>query len=247
MNGSIPPLYHRRGIFLQKISKKELAGRARILYLKKQIYGRKDRTMRKIMIILTAVMMAAYFYASAYAGSLASVNITGTYIMEGEKFTGEETNTFILDSSPGTPMPEGAEGEMVCVCSCQGGQIDFGMISYERPGKYEYTISRGPDQKEGVDTDKSLYRVAVFVYPDGQTAVVMTKDGIEGKVDKLEYTDIRGSMEDDTSEESTKRTLEPVKTGDDRELRAFMIPFILASLSFILCIMIICRRKWTDR
>ena len=185
-----------------------------------------------ISVLLTAAVVLAAFSTFCYADSPAAVSIDGTLELEGGHIY-EDDQWFLLSTTGDCPMPGGSSGGVKRSPLLQDGSFSFGEIFYDRPGIYEYTVSREIAPKDDVTMDDSVYKVTVEILSDGTSAVFYQKDGSDGKPDKISYVDRYSPPDKETGEK--KSDAESVKTGDTLQLKQCIAIFITALTVLIMC------------
>ena len=72
--------------------------------------------------------------------------------------------TFTLKAEGSAPMPDGAkEGAITGTATSTAPNVDFGAITYQKAGTYNYTITETNDGKDGVSYDTTDHKVTVTV------------------------------------------------------------------------------------
>ena len=133
-----------------------------------------------IPILMTAALFIAAFSTFCYADSFAGVSIGGKLTIEGS-IDQKDDQCFSLASIDDAPMPEGAADGIIKKYVKYGEAFSFGNINYERPGIYQYLVSREIIQKDNLLPDESVYKVTVEIFTDGTDAVIYQKEGGDGK------------------------------------------------------------------
>lgn len=171
-----------------------------------------------LMAVLIA--FALYIPAGVFAGSNlpVTVDITVTYIVNGNaKTAGGDTVTLTADD-PSSPMPGGTESGKKTITIKDEGTYSFGDIHYEKPGVHWYTVKRDLTKKKGVTKDSPLYKAKVVALNDGHGYVLVYKDGSNEK-SELVYTD----------------KVAP-ETGDNSRWPVYCITFLTAAISLALIV-----------
>jgi len=146
-------------------------------------------------------------------------------------------HTFVLTAKdPGFPMPEGSKDGKKQVTISSNENFSFGNIHYNRQGVYEYEITRNTIKSKDIQEDDSKYNVRVAVFNDGKVVTVLEKSGIDGKPDKVVYTDkyVKHSDGSNGNDGSTR-------TGDDARL--MLSGAILGASAMLMLLLLIRRRK----
>ena len=170
----------------------------------------------------------------AFAVIYEPIVISGTHAIEDNENLKSINNTFVLAALNDAPMPENSR-----VTVPANSDFTFGEIAVTKPGTYEYKVSREITESEDLIQDDSVYYIHVAVFSDGTQVMVLSKDGEEGKPDKIEYTDTIVEDEDDSAAKTNKKT--NVKTGDTQEILIAGGLFVLVVITLILL-----RRKKSD-
>ena len=109
----------------------------------------------------------------------------------GDRPSTAATFTFVLKAlDPSNPMPIGSTGSQKTMSIRGAGSVEFGDITFDKPGVYEYTISEQNTGEDGYTYDTNVYRVKYVVeQKDGTLTCVRTitdSSGAESKV--VEFT-----------------------------------------------------------
>lgn len=152
-----------------------------------QMHGKA--IMAGIMLAML-LLFSAVPPATVFAGSNVPVklDITVTYIVEGNEETAGGDSFMLTADEPDTPMPEGTIDGKKEITIRDEGCYSFGDIVYERPDVYWYTITRDVTEKKGVVKDDSIYRAKVITLNDGHGYVLVYREGSEEK-HELVYKD----------------------------------------------------------
>ncbi|MDM8299555.1 Spy0128 family protein [Collinsella tanakaei] len=112
--------------------------------------------------------------------------------------------SFELTGSEGAPMPE-----KTTVANAADGSVNFGEISYEKAGEYDYTITEVNDGQDGIVYDENVDRtVHVSVTDNGEgTLVAEVTFGEDGS----------HFVNEDTTSEDPKDPEDPQKPGEGEE------------------------------
>ena len=158
--------------------------------------------MKKLIITAASLF---FIFVSVVPASAEPViydpfTIEGTHSISGAEDLSSMNNTFVLTAKGDAPMPESSE-----VISPANSSFSFGSIQAIKPGIYEYTVSREINRSKNITFDDSVYHVYVTVFSDGTNAVVLEKEGVKAKPDKITYEDKYTSPQN-------------VKTGDTMEI-----------------------------
>ncbi len=122
---------------------------------------------------------------------------------------------FTLEGVDGAPMPEDAVDGIAAVKIRDHGETAFGVITYEKTGKYYYTIREVNTNETGYTYDEAIYTVEVTVVHDGNddetqqslsasiTEISKYPETVEDEVyeDEEESEDVTDETEDDAAEE----------------------------------------------
>ena len=126
-----------------------------------------------LLAVLAAVISAGGFFAADAFGAEnvpCSVDIPVRYEL------GDQAGTVrLIADDPEAPMPAGSRGGVKDLTLRGSGETSFGTIRYERPDIYTYTVRRSGDD--------TVYHVRVIATSDGQSSVVVMKEGVQGKTD----------------------------------------------------------------
>lgn len=137
------------------------------------------------MIILSVIMPLP-----AFAGENipVTIDITVTYIVDGNVKTAGGDSFILEPDDPASPMPEGTEGGKKRITITDEGSFGFGEIRYERPDVYWYTVTRDLTDRKGVIKDNPVYRAKVIALNDGHGYVLVYRKGSDEK-EELIYKD----------------------------------------------------------
>lgn len=151
---------------------------------------KNKRSMTTAVLLAVMIMAAAMMPVAVHAGSNipVTVEITVTYIVDGNVETAGGDRFTLEADDPGAPMPEGtAEGKKTITVRDEG-SYGFGDMHFGGPGVFWYTITREVTDKKGVVKDDSIYRAKVIALNDGHGYVLVYKKGSDEK-HELVYMD----------------------------------------------------------
>ena len=173
-----------------------------------------------LFLMAALILAASATVAMAASEPIAQVEIGGTHKIENNVSLKTGRHTFVLTGEDGVPMPEGSSGNEKRVTIDSNQDFSFGTIEYVKPGTYTYTVSRDLTKSENLKEDDAVYKCNVAVFSDNTSVVVFSKVGVEGKPNKIEYTDHYIAPE----KEGGKK----VRTGDDPIVYAYTAAFVAA-------------------
>lgn len=137
------------------------------------------------LILFTSCMPAKVFAGSNIP---VIVDITVTYIVNGNaEIAGGDTVTLTADD-PSSPMPGGTEGGKKTITVKDEGTYSFGDIRFDKPGVHWYTVTRELTKRKGVTKDGTVYKAKVIALNDGHGYVLAYKEGSDEK-SELVYED----------------------------------------------------------
>lgn len=189
--------------------------------------------MRKLVasIVMALILIAAPANALAAMVEYSPVVIAGSHVIDGAEDLKSLNNTFVLTAKDGAPLPEGAKGGKLKIVVPANSDFSFGPIQFEKPGNYEYVVTRKTEPSKTLELDKSVYHVYVSVFTDGSSVMVLEKDGMEAKPKKIEY-------KDKLNKPTTKERRKSIDTGETMQLYALAAMFSAAFL-----VLLAARRK----
>lgn len=174
----------------------------------------------------TAALALLFIFMFAVAGSPPAfaqtirydpVTIEGAHEIDGAEELTSLNNTFVLTAKDNAPMPEGAENGVLEIITPVNSPFSFGEIRFDKPGNYEYTVSRKVSPSKNLKFDNSVYHVHVAVFTDGAEITVLEKEGAKGKPEKIKYAD-----------KYVPKKSGNIKTGDNSTLFITAGSFVLA-------------------
>ena len=128
------------------------------------------------------------------------VVISGTHQITNNTDLNNVSVTFVLAAkNANNPMPAGSKNGVKEISVKVNSPFAFNAINFPEAGTYEYVLSRKVVPSDTLKQDSGVYNINVAVFRDGTAAMVIKKEGVEGKLDKIEYND--------THQEKQKRTL----------------------------------------
>ncbi len=192
-----------------------------------------------ITIFIAAALLIAAFSSFCYADSFADVSIGGKLTIEGSSYQNDE-QCFSLISINDAPMPEGSAEGVKENAVKYGEDFSFGHIYYERPGIYQYMVSRDTIQNDGVLKDGSVYKVTVEIFSDGTDTVIYQREGAEGKPEGINYID---KYQHPVPGSGAPGNSSPVKTGDTLPLNKYILLFASALVILVLCRFLLHKKK----
>lgn len=152
-------------------------------------------------------------------------------------------HTFVLTAKdPGFPMPKGSKDGKKQVTISSNENFSFGNIHYDKQGVYEYEITRNTIKSKDIQEDDSKYTVRVAVFNDGKVVTVLEKSGIDGKPDKVVYSDKYVKHSDGSNgKDGNNGNDGSTRTGDDASL--MLSGAILGASAMLMLLLLIRRRK----
>ena len=168
--------------------------------------------------------------ASGHGDFTVTLRISGEHSIEADGPYIQGTNTFVLEGFGGAPMPEGSIDGKKEITVPYGESFDFGLISYLRPGLYDYTVRRVPRTDNDIQQDDSVYKAEVAVFNDESYVLTLTREDTEGKADRIEYSD---------------RVIRPngiPKTGDSTGMPLYIGIFALGTGVLAFCFWFVLRK-----
>lgn len=129
-------------------------------------------------------------------------------------------------------MPEGSSGGVKEVTISSNEDFSFGHIYFSKPGVYCYTITRITNESKDIKEDGSVYHAKIAAFNDGTTVIVLQKEGMQEKPDKIIYKDTYTAKTGDKGKSA--------KTGDDVKL---LLPFVALFGSALILIVLFTRKK----
>lgn len=147
---------------------------------------------RAAAVILAAALtlLASLQPMQIYAGTNVpvTIDISVTYIVEGNAKTAGGDKFMLSADDPASPMPAGTEAGIKTITIDDEGSFSFGDMYYDKPGVHWYTIRRGITEKKGVIKDDTVFRAKVIALNDGHGYVLVYREGSDDK-EELVYTD----------------------------------------------------------
>lgn len=205
-----------------------------------------DNKIKKMMAFVMSVIVCTFLFipitvhADSNDSGNEAIKLYGAHkIVNGSVKTGKFT--FVLEARDDTcPMPDGSSGRIKKVTISPNGTFDFGTVKFEKPGTYEYTISREIIKSKDLEQDESVYKIKIAHFNDGTTVVVYEKVGMKEKPAKIEYVDkyIKSGSNSTSNSTSTKSTVKHILTGDTDTLIKLGMTFGLASFLILLILAI---------
>ena len=131
--------------------------------------------------------------------------------------------TFTLKALDGAPMPTGTVNGVITAINGDGGLVDFGTITYTKPGVFKYEVTES-GEVTGVQNDTSTKTVTVTVtdMSDG----TMTVSCSHGATNPVTFTNKYDA-------ENAQATI-PVKKLFEKEFGNLVLPNVINKYSFVL-------------
>lgn len=151
-------------------------------------YGKVDAQSNvNGQIIANEIVVSAEFHRDSFTYNDETITTGAGLTVKGSKtLDGTAGNipsfSFTMTALDDAPMPTGAENGTVTVTNSASGDINFGQITYNKAGAYEYTIAEVQDGKSGYDYDTQTYTMTVTVSVDNQAS---TSTKTVYKIDKV--------------------------------------------------------------
>lgn len=150
----------------------------------------REINLKKIsLIIFISLIVFCTNFCSVFAIK-ASIHIDGNHIIKDKEDLTSISNTFILESDKGTPMPSDSDGNIKKISVSANEGFDFGEIDFPGPGTYTYKVYRDLIPSERLEEDDSVYNIIVRVFDDNTTAVIFQKEHNKEKSDGIVYRDV---------------------------------------------------------
>lgn len=212
--------------------------------------------IRKLAAVTFSLLLVCISFAPALAAdetgafSPVTINIEGRHIVENNETLKDGRHTFVLTAKDGAPMPEGSENGVKKVTINSNETFDFGEITFNRQGIYEYSITREIIESDTLEMDDAEYTCNIAVFADSTYAMVFAEKGVEGKPNKIEYTDTYHEPEpvpepeDEEDEDSTpvKKVVKKIQTGENMSV----IIYACAGAAAALAAVFLLRKKRKD-
>ena len=163
----------------------------------------KARDIERILAVLVLPVLifagaASPLKVHANGNIPVTIDIPLTYIVNGNESAAGGDRFVLTPDDPAAPMPEDASGGRKTIDVRGEGTYSFGMICYDRPEIWWYTITREITEKKGVTKDDSVYKAKVIALNDGHGYVLVYKKGSDDK-SELVYTDRTAPETGDTA------------------------------------------------
>lgn len=172
---------------------------------------RKIAVLTLLLICMSTLMVMAEGFDS-------TVTIEGSHIVKNNESLKTGRHTFVLTAKDNAPMPEGSSNGVKEVTVSSNESFSFGEMHYTKPGIYTYTVSRNLTKSKNLKEDNAVYTCNVAVFTDGTVTVVFSEEGVDGKPDRIEYTD----------RYIASKTKTKVQTGDNNLLFVYIGLFAIA-------------------
>lgn len=217
--------------------------------------NQKKTRFRKLLLLplLIAVLL---FPTQALAAYSCTVQLpvevkTITKTEDAEIPTGE-VYTVVLTAEDGAPLPEETQ-----LAVTDNGTVEFGPITYTKPGDYVYTVYQDVGETEFYTYDRTVYTVTVRVVNDDngglKAEIWAIRDDETEKMENVTFTNVYTPEEepepDGSSSASTsaapvikKKTNTP-KTGDSANLTLWTCLLAASALGIITLLAALMKRK----
>ena len=123
--------------------------------------------------------------------------------VHGGSISSDEVFRFTMTPKDGAPMPEGTAAGATKEAVAPAGGVEFGLISFSKPGVYTYEFKEFSGVSSKWNYDHTVYTMTVKVNLDKETGILnaektITKDGKE-TVDTIVFTnEYKGRSESDS-------------------------------------------------
>lgn len=131
------------------------------------------KIQKKLMSVMATVLMSIMMVFSAVAATedyrLDFNQLKATVTVTGSSFT-DESFGLVLRSVDNAPMPSGAQNGVKTYStgalnsSKRSETVEFGSITYEAPGVYQYTLTQNAGSTSRMTYDSTTYHIYVKVY-----------------------------------------------------------------------------------
>lgn len=163
-----------------------------------------------------------------------------------------EVYTVVLTAEDGVPLPEETQ-----LTVTDNGTVEFGPITYTKPGDYVYTVYQDVGETEFYTYDRTVYTVTVRVVNDDngglKAEIWAIRDDETEKMENVTFTNVYTPEEepepDGSSSASTsaapvikKKTNTP-KTGDSANLTLWTCLLAASALGIITLLAALMKRK----
>ncbi len=105
---------------------------------------------------------SGYNITNTYSPKTAEVDALFTKTVTTNVGAPDETFSFTMVGSSGSPMPTGASGQSKTI-TAKAGAVNFGKITFTLPGTYTYTVTETAGSTEGFTYDNNSYTMTVVV------------------------------------------------------------------------------------
>lgn len=127
--------------------------------MEKQMSMKKSRRLPGIMFLLAVLMMIMIPFAAFAEEFSCTVNLPVKVQIDGKNPPALDYK-FKIEAENNAPLPEVTE---VTVNASESGTVEFGPITYNRPGNYRYRITQITDNRLNLTYDSRTYAVTVQV------------------------------------------------------------------------------------
>ena len=163
----------------------------------------------RLCAALAVFLVLLLWLTPVSAASSAQLQLEVEKTILGDRPAPQETFTFLLEPVGDAPMPE--EDTVTITGS---GKVTFPPITFDTPEDYHYTLREVPGDTWGYTYDETVYLLTVQVTTDNAgnltATLYLSKEGGEGKADKIEFVNRYRAPRPDTPEEPE----EPVNPDD---------------------------------
>ena len=215
--------------------------------------NQKKTRFRKLLLLplLIAVLL---FPTQALAAYSCTVQLpvevkTITKTEDAEIPTGE-VYTVVLTAEDGAPLPEETQ-----LTVTDNGTVEFGPITYTKPGDYVYTVYQDVGETEFYTYDRAVYTVTVRVVNDDngglKAEIWAIRDDETEKMENVIFTNVYTPEEepDDPGSSSASTSANPVKksntpkTGDSANLTPWICLLTASALVISTLLAAILKRR----
>ena len=200
----------------------------------------EDMRRTRLSAALAVLLILLLWLTPVSAAASAQLQLEVEKTLIGDKPVSQETFTFLLEPVGDAPMPE--ENTVTITGS---GTVTFPPITYDAPEDYHYTLRELPGETWGYTYDDTVYLLTVQVTTDDAgnltATLYLSREGSEGKADKIAFINRYRAPRPDTPEEpvdpdDTTPPVEPepqpptdsVDTGDESFLGIWITLCVLA-------------------
>lgn len=150
-----------------------------------------------VTLLMVGVLVSAFVFApAAFAEEESTLELEATISLTDHPESFSEDYTVVLEAKKASnPMPAESQNGVCEKTRTGAGTVEFGAITYTKPGIYNYSVSQRAGSADRWTYDEAVYNVTVYATNneagDGlDVNVAIYKEGVDGKTSEMVFVNV---------------------------------------------------------